>query len=78
MLETYSGGVGYKEEPLLDAEQLTGNGHGFGRYHWWVAGDKGLSPGGRFLSARASSLHNVGSIPTHAILLKRAEAVDAW
>jgi hypothetical protein len=75
MRETYSGGIGHKEEPLLNAEQLAGNSYGFGRYHWWVAGDKDLSHGRRLLFAGASSVHNVGSIPPQAVFLERTEVV---
>jgi hypothetical protein len=63
MLKTYSGGVGDKEEPLLNAEQLACNSSGLGRYLWWIAGDKGLSPGRRLLFAGAGRVHNVGGIP---------------
>jgi hypothetical protein len=34
MLKTYNGGIGEKEEPLLNAEQLADNSFGFGRYLW--------------------------------------------
>jgi hypothetical protein len=63
MLKTYSGGIGEKEEPLLNAKQLTGNNSGFGRYLWWIAGDKGVSPGRRLLFPGACCVHNVGGIP---------------
>jgi hypothetical protein len=56
-------GIGNKEEPLLNAEQLAGNSSGSGMYLWWIVSNKGLSPGRRFLFAGASSVHNVGNIP---------------
>jgi hypothetical protein len=43
MLNIYSGGIGDKVKPLLNAEQLTGNSSRLGRYVGWITGDNSLS-----------------------------------
>jgi hypothetical protein len=74
-INTYSSGISHAIEPLLNAEQLAGNGHEFGQYYWWVVSYKSLSSGQCFLFARTGCVHNIDDIPLHAVLLERAEAV---
>jgi hypothetical protein len=71
--KTYVGGIGQKVKPLLDAEELTGNGNGLrGQYFSRIASSQSF---GQLLLLGTSCVHEVGVIPLDAVLLKRSKAL---
>jgi hypothetical protein len=73
---TYVGGIGQKVKPLLDAEELAGNGNGLrNQYISRIASGRSF---GQFLLLRTSCVHEVGVIPFRAVLLERSKALVAF
>jgi hypothetical protein len=71
--KTYVGGIGQKVKPLLDAEELAGNGYGLrSQYIGRIASGRSF---GQFLLLGTSCVHEVGVIPFLAIFLKRSKTL---